>query len=249
LLLIALVAGAAQLAGAHFALTLAAAGLAYVLVGRGRNAPALLAGISLLLLPLAWANANLILSIAFPELSLGLSLAPTSTLALFFSGLKAGLLTFGGAYTVIPFLQNDAVVVGAWMTNAQFLDGLALAGILPAPLVIFGTFVGFVGGGFLGAAALTAGIYLPAFGFTLIGHDLMEKLIGMQSLHRFLEGVTAGVIGLIAATSLSLFFSAVTDVPTLFIFVLSLVLLYRWSAKAAVAFVVLGAGLLGMLLF
>jgi chromate transporter len=46
-------------------------------------------------------------------------------------------LTFGGAYTVIPFLQRDAVVVGAWMTNAQFLDGIALSGILPAPLIIF----------------------------------------------------------------------------------------------------------------
>ena len=44
--------------------------------------------------------------------------------------------------TVIPFLQRGAVVVGAWMTNSQFLDGIALSGILPAPLIIFATFVG-----------------------------------------------------------------------------------------------------------
>src|SRR3546814_3405897 len=67
-------------------------------------------------------------------------------LALFWSGLKAGLLTFGGTYTVIPFLQRDAVTQGAWMSNTQFLDGLALSGLLPAPLIIFSTFVGYLGG-------------------------------------------------------------------------------------------------------
>src|SRR3546814_2863975 len=83
-------------------------------------------------------------------------------LGLFFSGLKAGLLTFGGAYTVIPFLRADAVGNG-WMTDAQFLDGLALSGILPAPLIIFSTFIGYFGGGPLGAIVMTVGIFLPAF--------------------------------------------------------------------------------------
>src|SRR4030095_6094905 len=91
-----------------------------------------------------------------------------SLLTLFFSGLRGGLLTFGGAYTVIPFLQHDAVEVGRWMTNAQFLDGLALSGLLPAPLIIFSTFVGYIGGGPLGALVLTVGIFAPAFAFTLI---------------------------------------------------------------------------------
>ncbi|RWQ13131.1 chromate transporter, partial [Mesorhizobium sp.] len=77
-----------------------------------------------------------------------------SLLSIFLSGLKAGLLTFGGAYTVIPFLRDDAVGNG-WMTDAQFLDGLALSGILPAPLIIFSTFVGYFGGGPLGAVAMT----------------------------------------------------------------------------------------------
>src|SRR3546814_12812760 len=80
-----------------------------------------------------------------------------SLLELFFSGLKAGLLTFGGAYTVIPFLRADAVGNG-WMTDAQFLDGLALSGILPAPLLIFSTFIGYLGGGPLGATVMTVEI-------------------------------------------------------------------------------------------
>ena len=126
------------------------------------------------------------------------------TLALFWSGLKAGLLTFGGAYTVIPFLQHDAVRQGAWMSNAQFLDGLALSGLLPAPLIIFSTFVGYLGGGPWGALAMTAGIFLPAFAFTLVGHDTLERLVHQPRIRLFLEGFTAGVVGLIAGTDAGL---------------------------------------------
>ena len=99
-----------------------------------------------------------------------------SLLTLFWSGLKSGLLTFGGAYTVIPFLQQDAVQVGGWMTNAQFLDGLALSGLLPAPLIIFSTFVGYIGGGPLGAIIITIAIFAPAFAFTMIGHDYSRAI-------------------------------------------------------------------------
>jgi chromate transport protein ChrA len=62
----------------------------------------------------------------------------------------AGLVTFGGAYTAIPLMQTEVTVLANWMTKQQFLDGLALSSIIPAPLVIFSTFVGFVGGGTMG---------------------------------------------------------------------------------------------------
>lgn len=103
----------------------------------------------------------------------------------FVSGLKTGLLTFGGAYTAIPFLKDDAVEKHRWMTERQFLDGIALSGILPAPLIIFSTFVGYFGGGWLGAILITIGVFLPAFCFTLVGHRIMEKLIARTGLHSF----------------------------------------------------------------
>src|SRR5215210_4752653 len=106
-----------------------------------------------------------------------------SVFALLVSGLRAGLLTFGGAYTVIPFLQRDAVALGGWMTNQQFLDGIALSGILPAPLIIFSTFIGYFAGGPLGALAMTFGIFLPAFAITLIGHEYLERLIATPAVH------------------------------------------------------------------
>jgi chromate transporter len=168
--------------------------------------------------------------------------------ALFASGLRAGLLTFGGAYTVIPFLQHDAVAVRAWMTNAEFLDGLALSGILPAPLIIFATFIGYFAGGLAGASVMTFAIFAPAFGFTLIGHELIERTVEHPRVRHFLYGVTAGVVGLIAATTVALFRAAVTGWATGLIFVLVLVLLYRWPVKASVPLAVVGAAVLGALL-
>jgi len=171
---------------------------------------------------------------------------------LFFSGLKAGLLTFGGAYTVIPFLRDDAVGNG-WMTDAQFLDGLALSGILPAPLIIFSTFVGYFGGGPFGAIVMTIGIFLPAFCFTLFFHDQLEKLLDNKNIRTILEGVSAAVVGLIAATTLELGYKTLMNVPGLFIpvaiFVASLATLYAIVAKTTVVWVVLAAAVAGLIFF
>jgi chromate transporter len=133
------------------------------------------------------------------------------------------------------------------MTDEQFLDGLALSGILPAPLIIFATFVGYLGAGALGALAITIGIFLPAFGFTLLGHKYLERIIANNALHNFLDGVTAGVVGLISATALGLLQVALNTPFSWLIFLAALAVLYLWKAKVAIAFVVLGAGLAGLL--
>ena len=132
---------------------------------------------------------------------------------LFGYGLRTGLLTFGGAYTAIPLLQHDAVEVGQWMTDAQFVDGLALSGILPAPLIIFATFVGYLGGGPGGAIALTSGVFLPAFLFTILGHGFFERVIGNAAVQVVLDGVTAAVVGLIVVTSAQLVWASLPTTP------------------------------------
>ena len=240
----------ASLLGIHFAPTLLVAGVSYALVVRGHTRPALaleaafVAGILLYALAIAPGP-------GVPGVSPGPETAEpgrASLHELFISGLKAGLLTFGGAYTVIPFLQQDAVSSGGWMTSGQFLDGLALSGILPAPLIIFSTFVGYFAGGPLGALVMTFAIFAPAFAFTLVGHRYMERLIAAPSVHAFLDGVTAGVVGLIGATTIQLFGVGVSSLPALLIFALALVAVYAWRAKASVAGIVFGAGLLGLML-
>jgi chromate transporter len=243
---IATAAVGSDLAGVHFGLTLVAAGLACASIRRRK---------------LAWAGVVIAASVAAALLVPGLQEGPLDTrlvaesassaepslAQLFGSGLLAGLLTFGGAYTVIPFLQREAVAVGAWMTNGQFVDGLALSGVLPAPLVIFGTFVGYLGGGLAGAVAVTAGIFLPAFGFTLIGHGAVERLVEAPALHAFLDGVTAGVVGLIVAATIRLAPTAIPDVPAAIIAAAAFALLSLWSSKMAIAVAVLLAGGLGMI--
>jgi chromate transporter len=239
---LAFFAAFAQFLGINFLLTLLLAGFMYTLAqcGQGRLAFGLAAvSVSIVLYLQFYDAGNPVLIDSTPG-------GPPTHLTLFTSGLRAGLLTFGGAYTAIPFIQRDAVQIGAWMTNAQFLDGLALSGLLPAPLIIFSTFVGYIGGGPLGAILMTLGVFAPAFSFTLIGHDYLEKLVENKSAHAFLDGVTAGVVGIISITALSILFETVTSLNGWIIFGLSLVTLFLSKSKWTIAFVILGAGLLGL---
>ena len=245
---IALASTAATLLGVHFLITLALAGIGYEVLARRNWA---LAGATGLVFALAVSLAA-IGHFGDPEPARAIDAAaqaPPGLAALFGSGLESGLLTFGGAYTVIPFLLHDAVEVGGWMTREQFLDGLALGGILPAPLIIFATFVGYIGRGPLGALALTAGIFLPAFGFTMLGHEYLERATNHPGLQRVLAGVTAGVVGLIAATTILLVPACIPGVRSTAIFAVGLLILYRWHAKLSVAVVVALAGAAGFLLF
>jgi len=241
---IAFIAALAQLLGIHFLATLIVAGLIYTLAQSNRQLAIILAtGFTLLTLFYGWAG---LLNAQSATNIVTTSTNPASLLTLFWSGLKSGLLTFGGAYTVIPFLQQDAVQVGGWMTNAQFLDGLALSGLLPAPLIIFSTFVGYIGGGVWGAVIITIAIFAPAFTFTMVGHETLERLVENKSAHAFLDGVTAGVVGLISATALSILSQTITGIHAWIIFSIGLIILFRFKAKWTVAAVVLGAGLYGL---
>ena len=245
---ITIVAGAATLAGVHFAIVLLLSGLGYEMLVRKSWAlaglVALLVGVFALV-----AEGGPSTEIVDSTAARSTSPAPPGLAALFGSGLRSGLLTFGGAYTVIPFLLNDSVEVGGWITREQFLDGVALGGILPAPLIIFATFVGYLAGGLLGALALTAGIFLPAFGFTMVGHEYLERVTHHPALQQFLAGLTAGVVGLIAATTVGLAPDCIRGVESGVIFAVGLFLLYRLRAKWAVAAVIALAGLAGFFLF
>ena len=249
---IAALAMAAQLAGVHFGIVLAGAGAMYLLAVPGR-APVAWSIAVLAVVGIAWTIvsngglAGLAALTPIPVDAVPAQLQAMSPLALLWSGLKAGLLTFGGAYTVIPFLQRDAVVDGGWMSNGQFLDGVALTGLLPAPLVILATFVGYLGGGPWGAVAMTAGVFLPAFAFTLLGHDALERLLHRPGVHRLLEGVSAGVVGLIAGTAVALFKASVGNLEALLLFALALAALFAWKGRMAIPALILGAALWGWL--
>ena len=124
---------------------------------------------------------------------------------------KAALLTFGGAYAVLPYVYQGAVEHYHWLTPTQMIDGLALGETTPGPLIMVVTFVGFVAGWtktvfgpdqlFLaGAAAATVVTYftfLPSFLFILAGGPLVESTHGNLKFTAPLTGITAAVVGVI----------------------------------------------------
>ncbi len=131
---------------------------------------------------------------------------------------KAALLTFGGAYAVLPYVYQGAVGHYGWLTPAQMIDGLALGETTPGPLIMVVTFVGFVGGytkallgpeslflaGALAAALVTWMTFLPSFLFIFAGGPLVESTHGDIKFTAPLTAITAAVVGVIL--NLALFF-------------------------------------------
>ena len=224
--LLAGLAFGATLAGVPFWIPLVASGVAYIVSDR----PWILA---------LTGAAALLLTLLVPHLhAIGLStaLAPSraTTAALFVAGLKGGLLTFGGAYTAIPYVRADTVGRG-WLSDGTFLDGVAVAGVLPAPLVIFATFAGYMAGGWSGAVAITAGMFLPAFAFSLIFFERLEAAVENPALHRMLTGIAAAVVGVIAATLVQLGMSTAARVSNLGVAVaiFAAALALSWKARGS----------------
>jgi chromate transporter len=131
---------------------------------------------------------------------------------------KTALLTFGGAYAVLPYVVQNAVEHYGWLTAPQMIDGLALGETTPGPLIMIVAFVGFVGGwthlplgpatqaasGAAGACVATVFTFIPSFVFILAGGPLVESTRGNLRLTAPLTAISAAVVGVIA--SLALFF-------------------------------------------
>ena len=131
---------------------------------------------------------------------------------------KAALLTFGGAYAVLPYVYQGGVETYGWLTGTQMIDGLALGETTPGPLIMVVSFVGFVGAwtkeifgpdalalaGMAGATVATFFTFLPSFVFILAGAPLVESTHGDLKFTAPLTGITAAVVGVVL--NLALFF-------------------------------------------
>jgi chromate transporter len=124
-------------------------------------------------------------------------------MAAFFTG--AALLTFGGAYAVLPYVVQAAVLKYGWLTAPQMVDGLALGETTPGPLIMVVAFVGFLGAGLPGALVATFFTFLPSFLFILAGAPLVEATREDLKFTAPLTAVTAAVVGVIL--NLALFFA------------------------------------------
>ncbi len=203
------------------------------------------------------------ISIAALIIAVGASHSLTD-MGLFFT--KAALLTFGGAYAVLPYVFDGAVTQYGWLTASQMIDGLALGESTPGPLIMVVTFVGFVsgyGGDFLaGVSPLVNGVvaatvvtwftFLPSFVFILAGGPLIESGRHVDGLHAPLSAITAAVVGVIV--NLAVWFGAHVFFPTgellwpaaisLIIAAISMMILFQF--KRSVLEVIGVAALIGM---
>ncbi len=132
---------------------------------------------------------------------------------------KAALLTFGGAYAVLPYVYQGGVEHYGWLSATQMIDGLALGETTPGPLIMVVAFVGYVGGwtkalfgpealflaGAAGAVVATFFTFLPSFVFILVGGPLVESTHGDLKFTAPLTGITAAVVGVVL--NLALFFA------------------------------------------
>ncbi len=181
---------------------------------------------------------------------------------------KASLLTFGGAYAVLPYVYQGAVDHHHWLTAGQMIDGLALGETTPGPLIMVVSFVGFVGGwthglfgvdspllaGAIAATVVTFFTFLPSFFFILLGAPFIESTHGNLRFTAPLTGITAAVVGVII--NLAVFFAIHVlwplglggrfEWPSALIGLAAGVALFRF--KVGVIPVVLASGLAGLAL-
>jgi chromate transporter len=179
---------------------------------------------------------------------------------------KAALLTFGGAYAVLPYVFQGAVEDYHWLSAAQMIDGLALGETTPGPLIMVVSFVGFVGGwsravfgadslflaGAVAAMVVTFFTFLPSFLFIFIGGPFIESTHGKLRFTAPLTGITAAVVGVIV--NLAIFFAYHVlwpqgwggrfEWPAALVGVAATVALFRF--KVGVIPVVLASGLAGL---
>ena len=198
-----------------------------------------------------------------PVIGLGLWLGTDHALfkqGIFFS--KAAMVTFGGAYAVLPYVSQQAVENFGWVTAPQMLDGLGLAETTPGPLIMVLQFVGFLGGwnqpapfsqlttASLGAFITTWTTFLPCFLWIFLGAPYIEQLRGNTKLTAALSAITAAVVGVVL--NLAVWFGLHVLFPAnqpvnwfgVVVCVVAFVGMTKW--KWGIILVVLGAGVLGL---
>lgn len=148
--------------------------------------------------------------------------ATLKAILLFFA--KAGAFVFGSGLAIVPFLHGGVVVEQKWLTEAQFLDAVAVAMITPGPVVITVGFIGFLVARLAGAIAAAIGTFFPCYLFTVIPAPYFSKISKNNHLREFVSGITSAAVGAILGAAFILGRRSLVDVPTILIlFLLCLV--------------------------
>ncbi|HEX2703965.1 MAG TPA: chromate efflux transporter [Solirubrobacteraceae bacterium] len=150
-----------------------------------------------------------------PSPALGLHGAPLGALAttvvarggigaLAWTALKVGALAFGGGFVIVPLMQADAVHVYHWMSNARFLDAVALGQVTPGPVVATVAAVGYAAHGIEGWLVASVVVFTPSLLFILVGAPRFERLRESENARAFLDGAGPAAIGAIVGAAITL---------------------------------------------
>ena len=198
--------------------------------------------------------AALILILGYAALHISSSLPPVSQIAaagrvdlseiaaFFF---KVGAFTFGGGLSVLAFMQDQVVNQLHWLTQQQFLDGLALGQLTPGPVLMVAAFVGFQTSGFTGALVGAGAIFLPSFLLMLSILPVFERIKRITWMKAALKGISPAVIGMIAVAMLQMLPKAVPDWLTGVLLIATIALMFRWRSGPLT--LMLAGGIIGWL--
>ncbi len=169
-----------------------------------------------------------------------------SFIELFLYFVKAGSVVFGSGLAIVPFLYGDVVTQNHWLTNKQFVDAVAVSMITPGPLVITVAFIGYLVSSLPGAFAAALGVFLPVYLFVILLTPFYERIVKNPNVNAFIFGVTAATTGAIAGSLFNLGRHSLTDIPSLIITGVTILLLFRF--KIPEPLIVLVAAIAGLLI-
>jgi len=190
-----------------------------------------------------WRRASPVVPLLFSTISL--SPIPFTLPLLFWTFLKIGAVLYGSGYVLLAFLRADFVLRLGWLTDQQLLDAVAVGQVTPGPLFTAATFIGYLLGGIPAALLATLGIFLPSFIFVAISNPLIPKIRGSAWASSLLDGVNVSALGLMAAVTVQLGASSLTDLFTILIAAVSLVLLLRYKVNST--WLIAGGAIAGLL--
>ena len=197
---------------------------------------------------LAKQNSKLSFFAVTPLIVAPLAALPAGLLAkLFFTFAGMSLMLFGGGYVFVPMIQEIVVEGNNWVTQTEFIDGIAMGQITPGPILISATFIGFKVAGLTGALVATIGIFLPPALIMVAATNGLERIKYSPLAQAALRGVRPAVIGMIFSAAVVIGDTTVPHGLSLLIFVAALIALIH--LKLEVIWIIPAAGLFGLVAY
>ncbi|MCX7794474.1 MAG: chromate transporter [Thermodesulfovibrionales bacterium] len=165
----------------------------------------------------------------------------------FFILFYINLFTIGGGYAMIPLLEKELVQKMQWLSHQEFLEAIAIGQMTPGPLTIMNAFIGYKLFGITGAIGAAVSTYLPSLIIVTLISYYYQGFRNSSVVNAVFKGIKPAVVGLLMATAITVANSSLTDFYTLFIAISAFILIA--FTKIDPTFVILGAGLAGILIY